>query len=203
MVGVDVVGGDTKREGSRTAPQYRLLSRRNARQSTSGKCSRWVWLDIRWESSQMNNTEEPNESETASTEANQPARRRSRRATRPVMAPDAVETADSAADSAAPEAPTTGAPAAKATKGKRAEQAEKPAEQPEPAPARMGRGNANASKNKELDILAELGEEEPAKTKEPAAKGDLSLDDLVLPEREGGSQIGRASCREGGAGEVR
>src|SRR5690625_7032824 len=86
------------------------------RQSTSGKCSRWVWLDIRWETSQMNNTEEPNESETASTEANQPARRRSRRATRPVMAPDAVETADPAADSAAP---NTEAPAPKATKGTR------------------------------------------------------------------------------------
>ncbi|HLR57477.1 MAG TPA: Rne/Rng family ribonuclease [Beutenbergiaceae bacterium] len=124
------------------------------------------------------------------------------------MAPDAVETADSAADPAAPEAPGTGAPAAKAADRKSAERAEKPAksskrasdaapevpqaetqaEQPEPAPARAGRDSANASKKKELDILAELGEEEPAKAKEPVAKGDLSLDDLVLPEREGGSR---------------
>jgi len=132
----------------------------------------------------MNNTEQPNESETASTEANQPARRRSRRATRPVMAPDAVETG---AEAPAP-APQ------RAEKAEKTEKAEKREEAPRAEPAeqkttRTRRANSNASKKKDLDIRAELGEEEPAaKKKEPAAKGELSLDDLVLPEREGGSR---------------
>src|SRR5699024_579032 len=115
---------------------------------TSGTPRR-VWLGTRWELSQMNKLENPNEPENTSAEAEKPARRRSRRATRPAMAPDA------------PEATQAPAEAPKKTEPK-----------------------------KDLDILAELGDEDAGRKKEVAPakaekpKGDLSLDDLVLPERE-------------------
>ncbi len=59
------------------------------------------------------------------------------------------------------------------------------------AQAEAPKKQAEAPKKQELDVLAELGVEEPAKKKsEPAEakasepKRDLNLDDLVLPERE-------------------
>src|SRR5699024_9504958 len=96
----------------------------------------------------MNKLQHPNDSEDASTQANQPARRRPRRATRPVMTPD------SPPESAEPSAPQEA-----------------------------------ASNTSELDVFAELGDQEGGRKKPGSAQaaGDLSLDDLVLPEREGAS----------------
>src|SRR5699024_10287642 len=119
-------GSETR--DSRTAPLDRLFSRRTCATYTSGTPRR-VWLGTRWELSQMNKLENPNEPENTSAEAEKPARRRSRRATRPAMAPDAPEATQA------------------------------PAEAPEKAEPKKTEPTKTEPK-KDLDILAELGDED-------------------------------------------